>query len=77
MYSFKVNADTVVYVAPNTKADKVTTIKKGSKQGINIITKDGWGHLANNAGWILLKGKTTPIIHHTNLRKIRKQMLEN
>lgn len=61
MYSFKVNADTVVYVAPNTKADKVTTIKKGSKQGINIITKDGWGHLANNAGWILLKGKTTPM----------------
>lgn len=61
LYAFKTTKSVVVRVAPNDKADKVTTIPAGSSQGINQITNDGWGHLGNNAGWILLKGNTTPM----------------
>ena len=61
LYAFKTTKSVVVRVAPNDKADKVTTIPAGSSQGINQITSDGWGHLGNNAGWILLKGNATPV----------------
>ena len=61
MYGFRTIKPVTVRVAPNDKADIITTIPSGSNQGINQITKDGWGHLANNAGWILLKGYCTAI----------------
>ena len=60
MYGFKTIKSVQVRVAPNSDADVVAIITSGSSQGINMITKDGWGHLANNAGWIPLK-YTTPI----------------
>ena len=61
MYGFRTNKSLFVRVAPNDKSDIVTVLPSGSKQGINQITKDGWGHLANGAGWILLKGYCTPL----------------
>lgn len=58
MYTFEIIKDTEVKIAPNNKSTKVTTLKTGSKQGIDKITVDGWGHIANNAGWIKLVGNT-------------------
>lgn len=78
LYAFKTTKAVEVRVAPNSKSDKVTTIPAGSSQGINQITNDGWGHLGNNAGWILLKGNTTPMNNTSYILKnthsyVRKQ----
>ena len=77
LYTFKVNADTSVYIAPNTGADKVGSIKAGSLQGINQITKDGWGHIGNNAGWILLKGNSTPMNNTSYQVKTSKENVKD
>lgn len=38
---------------PTTDSRIVTTLLRGSKQGIDK-TDDVWGHILNNAGWICL-----------------------
>lgn len=77
LYTFKVNNETVVRVAPNSGADAVTKIKAGSLQGINQITKDGWGHIGNNAGWILLKGNSTPMNNTSYQVKTSKENVKD
>lgn len=61
MYGFRTIKPVTVRLAPNSNADIVANLPGDSRQGIDRITKDGWGHLANNAGWILLKGYCTAI----------------
>ena len=56
MYTFEITKDTKVRIAPNDKSTEVIVLKAGSKQGIDKITTDGWGHIANNAGWIKIAG---------------------
>lgn len=52
--SYEVTANVLnVREKPTTNARIVTTLKKGSKQGIDK-TDDVWGHILNNAGWICL-----------------------
>lgn len=55
MFAFETKAETIVRVAPNSLADAVTKLPVGSKQGITKITANGWGYIANGAGWIYLR----------------------
>ena len=52
--SYEVTAKVLnVREKPTTDSRIVTTLKRGSKQGIDK-TDDVWGHILNNAGWINL-----------------------
>lgn len=52
--SYQVTANVLnVRSGAGTKYRIVTTIRKGSKQGVDRVEGD-WGHLMNNAGWICL-----------------------
>lgn len=52
--SYQVTANALnVRSGAGTKYRIVTTIRKGSKQGVDRVEGD-WGHLMNNAGWICL-----------------------
>ena len=55
MFAFETKTETIVRVAPNSLADVVTKLPIGSKQGITKITANGWGYIANGAGWIYLR----------------------
>lgn len=55
MFAFETKAETIVRVAPNDLSDVVTKLPIGSRQGITKITSDGWGYIANGAGWLNLK----------------------
>lgn len=55
MFAFETKTETIVRVAPNSLADSVTKLPVGSKQGITKITANGWGYIANGAGWIYLR----------------------
>ncbi|MBD5137697.1 MAG: hypothetical protein HDT39_17455 [Lachnospiraceae bacterium] len=61
-YPFKITSSSVcVRKHPSAGSEPVTVIKKGSMQGIDRITYDGWGRLSNKAGWIKLQGNTKPL----------------
>lgn len=52
--SYEVTTDTLnVRSGAGTQFRLVTQIHKGSKQGVDRVSKN-WGHLMNNAGWICL-----------------------
>lgn len=52
--SYEVTASALnVREKPTTDSRIVTTLKRGSKQGIDKTSGD-WGHILNNAGWINL-----------------------
>lgn len=52
--SWQVTASSLrVRAGAGTKYRIVTTLKKGSKQGVDRVSGN-WGHLMNNAGWICL-----------------------
>jgi uncharacterized protein YraI len=52
--SWQVTASALnVRTGPSTRYRKVTTIKRGSRQGVDRVSGN-WGHLMNNAGWICL-----------------------
>lgn len=61
-YPFKITSSSVcVRKHPAFGSEQVTVLEKGSMQGIDRITYDGWGRLSNKAGWIKLQGNTKPL----------------
>ena len=48
-------SEAAVRVIGSGKSKRVTTLKKGSKQGICFITDDNFGYIGNRVGWVNLK----------------------
>ncbi|MDE5782584.1 MAG: hypothetical protein K2I03_14105, partial [Lachnospiraceae bacterium] len=61
-YPFEITSSSVyVRKHPTVGSETVAALKKGSRQGIDRITQDGWGRLSNKAGWIKLTDNTKPL----------------
>lgn len=55
LWAFETLGNCDVHVAPNSQSDIVTTLCKGSKQGITKVTDECWGCIGNGVGWINLR----------------------
>lgn len=73
MFAFKIRSNAAVRLEPLSNANKVASVSKGSKQGINKISAGGFGFIANGAGWVDLKKKAEPV--QTTLYEVNKSSI--
>lgn len=48
-------SESAVRISASGKSKRVTTLKKGSKQGISFISDNNFGYIGNRVGWVNLK----------------------